>query len=118
MSNIPRTAVQDFGYSPTTSLAGGKPGEIGGKVTRTARLASYAAKLSPHTLNDPLTASGAFTFTETSSSAGVFVGFFNDQQSETARQMNSLGMDFDCEKGGARMAVRMINAKTRAAAIS
>ena len=107
----PRTMVQDFGYSPTTSFAGGKPGEIGGKVTRTARLAYYAAKLPPHTLNDPLSASGAFTFTETSSSAGVFVGFFNDQQSETARPMNSLGMDFDSEKAGARMAVRMINSK-------
>ena len=107
----PRTTVQDFGFSPTTSFAGGKPGEIGGKVTRTARLAFYAAKLPTRTLNDRLSASGAFTFTETSASAGVFVGFFNDQQSETARPMNSLGMDFDCEKAGARMAVRMINAK-------
>ncbi|WP_042725537.1 hypothetical protein [Chthoniobacter flavus] len=107
----PRTTVQDFGFSPTTSFAGGKPGEIGGKITRTSRLAYYGAKIPTHTLNEPFSASGAFTFTETMASAGVFIGFFNDTQNDTARPMNSLGMDFDCEKSGARLAVRMINAK-------
>jgi hypothetical protein len=106
----PRTATQDFGFSPTTAFAGGKPGEIGGKVTRTSRLASYAAKIPTRTLNDAFTASGAFTFTETGPAAGAFIGFFNDQQTETARPTNSLGMNFDTEHTGARLAVRMINA--------
>src|SRR5258708_31281030 len=71
----PRTAVQDFGFSPTTSFAGGKPGEIGGKVTRTSRLAYYAAKLPTRTLNDRFSASGAFTFTPTMASTGIFIRF-------------------------------------------
>jgi hypothetical protein len=106
----PRTMVQDFGFSATTSFTGGKPGEIGGHVSRTARLAYYAAKLPTRTLNDKLSASGAFTFTESTASSGVFVGFFNDTQMETARPTNSLGMNFDGEKRGERLAVRMINA--------
>ncbi|HSI11429.1 MAG TPA: hypothetical protein VK961_05270, partial [Chthoniobacter sp.] len=96
----PRTAVQDFGFSATTSFTGGKPGEIGGKITRTSRLASYAAKIPTRTLDDAFTASGAFTFTDTGGGAGVFVGFFNDQQTETARPTNSLGMNFDSEHTG------------------
>lgn len=106
----PRTVVQDFGFSATTRFAGGQPGEIGGKVTRTSRLAYYGARIPTHTLNDPFSASGAFTFTETGGGAGVFIGFFGDQPSETARPINSLGMDFDSEHSGARLAIRMINA--------
>jgi hypothetical protein len=106
----PRTAVQDFGFSATTRFAGGQPGEIGGKITRTSQLASYAAKIPTRTLNDAFSASGAFTFTETGPAAGVFIGFFDDQQTETARPTNSLGMNFDTEHTGARLAVRMINA--------
>ncbi|HEY3899906.1 MAG TPA: hypothetical protein VGM54_14905 [Chthoniobacter sp.] len=106
----PRTVFQDFGFSPTSSFAGGKPGEIGGHISRTARLAYYAAKLPTKTLNDKLSASGAFTFTESTATSGVFVGFFNDAQTETARPTNSLGMNFDGERHGERLAVRMINA--------
>ena len=106
----PRTMVQDFGFSPTTKFTGGKPGEIGGRVSRTARLAYYAANLPTRTLNDKLSASGAFTFTDSTASSGIFVGFFNDQQTETARPTNSLGMNFDGERRGERLAVRMINA--------
>jgi len=103
------TITQDFGYSPKTSFAGGKPGEIGGRVTRTPRLAYYAAKLPARTLNDRLSASGAFTFTETGGSCGVFVGWFNARQTETARPTNALGMNFGAEKTGTRLAIRLIN---------
>jgi len=105
----PRTVIQDFGFNATTSFTGGKPGEIGGRVSRTARLASYATKLTPRTLNDKFSASGAFTFTDSTASSGVFIGFFDDQQTETARPMNSLGMNFDGERRGERLAVRLIN---------
>jgi hypothetical protein len=112
-SSAPYEVTQKFGYSPTTHFTGGKDGEIGGKITRASRLASYAAPLAPLTLNDTITASGTFTFTATTSSAGIFVGFFNDNQPEVARPTNSLGMDFDCEKSGARLAVRMISANNK-----
>ncbi|HYR58454.1 MAG TPA: hypothetical protein VEO95_07495, partial [Chthoniobacteraceae bacterium] len=108
-----RTITQAFGYSPKTSFAGGQPGEIGGRVTRTPELAYYGAKLPPRTLDDKLSASGTFTFTETGGGAGVFVGFFNDQQPATARPTNSLGMNFDCESNGARLAVRLITAQNQ-----
>jgi hypothetical protein len=105
-----RTITQDFGYSPQTNHAGGQPGEIGGRVARTSRLAYYAVKIPPRTLNDKFSASGAFTFTETAGTSGVCVGFFNDQQPETARPTNSLTMNFDTEASGARLAVRLITA--------
>ncbi|MBI5397116.1 MAG: hypothetical protein HZA91_17600 [Verrucomicrobia bacterium] len=103
------TVTQDFGFSPATRFAGGKPGEIGGRVTRTPRLAFYAARLPARTLNDRLSASGAFTFTETGGSCGVFVGWFNARQAETARPTNALGMNFGAEKTGSRLAIRLIN---------
>lgn len=45
-NNVPPSAAgaaktQDFGYS-RTGHAGGQPGEIGGRVSRALRLASYA----------------------------------------------------------------------------
>src|SRR4051812_26889066 len=51
-----RTVRQDFGYSPTTAHAGGKPGEIGGFITPAAEPAYYGQKLDRKTLADPLTA--------------------------------------------------------------
>lgn len=107
----PRTIVQDFGYSPGTTHTGGQPGEIGGRVARTSQLAYYGVKLSPRTLKDKFSASGAFVFTETAGTAGVAVGFFDDRQPETARPVNSLTMNFDTEGSGARLAVRLITAQ-------
>jgi hypothetical protein len=103
------TVTQDFGYSPT-KFASKEPGEIGGKVTRAARPASYAVKIGPKTLEDPLTASGTFSMTGTTGGAGLFFGFFHaDQPGGTGRPVGSLGLDLDTEKGGGRLAVRMIS---------
>jgi hypothetical protein len=105
--------TQDFGYSPT-NLAGKQKGEIGGRVQRAARPAYYAAKVGPRTLNDKLTASGSFALTATSGGSGVFFGWFNaDQPGGGGRPMNSLGLDFDGEGSGARLAVRMIGSTNR-----
>src|SRR5438093_770235 len=49
---------QDFDYSPTTNFAGKSTGEIGGVIWRAPTRASYAAKISPKTINDKLSASG------------------------------------------------------------
>jgi hypothetical protein len=102
------TVTQDFGYSPTR-FASTAPGEIGGVVTRATRPAYWAAEIAEKTLGDKLTASGTFALTASSGSSGVFFGWFHpDQPGGGGRPMNSLGLDFDGEKNGARLAVRLI----------
>src|SRR5205085_8720766 len=86
------TVVQDFGYSPT-HFAGKEAGEVGGRVTRTMKPAYYAAKIEPKTLNDKLSASGAFVITHATAGGGLFFGWFNAKQPEGAgRPMGSLGL--------------------------
>ncbi|MFA6564232.1 MAG: hypothetical protein WCV00_20185 [Verrucomicrobiia bacterium] len=100
---------QDFGYS-ATQFAGKAAGEMGGRIQRSTRPASYAAPLAPaKTLDDRLTASGSFAITASQPGAGVFFGFFNSQQpGGSGRPIGSLGMDFDFEGKGGRLAVRLI----------
>ena len=55
----PQTVSQDFGYSPTTSHAGGKPGEVGGRIQSAGEPAFYGYGLpKPLTFDDPINASG------------------------------------------------------------
>ena len=58
-----RDVKQDFGFSQT-SHAGGSTGEIGGRVCRSLRLATYAKPIRPRTLNDRLHASGRLAVTQ------------------------------------------------------
>jgi hypothetical protein len=103
------TVKQDFGYS-STSFAGQLPGELGGSVQRSTTPASYAAQLAPRTLDDRLSASGTFAITSCQGGAGLFFGFFNsDQPGGSGRPIGSLGLDFDFEKNGGRLAVRLIS---------
>src|SRR5439155_19249026 len=81
---------------------------------RAARPAFYADKIEPKTLNDRLTASGSFALTKTTGGSGVFFGFFRaEQPGSGGRPVGSLGLDFDGEGGGARLAVRLITAKNQ-----
>src|SRR5215468_4028300 len=101
LKNVP-TVTQDFGYSPT-NFAGKDKGEIGGRITRCAKPAYYADKIAK-TLNDKLSASGTFALTASGASGGVFFGWFNaEQPGGGGRPMNSLGLDFDGERNGARL---------------
>jgi hypothetical protein len=101
--------TQDFGYSET-EFAGAKKGELGGKVVRCMTPAWYAAAFPAKTLDDKLSASGTFALKGASAGSGVFFGWFNSNQpSGGGRPVGSLGMDFDGESRGARLAVRMIN---------
>lgn len=105
--------VQDFGYSRTT-FAGKEPGEIGGRVQRTAKAAFYAAKITPKTLNDRLSAAGTFAFTKMDSGCGVFFGFFNAKQpGGSGRPVASFGMNIGGETTGARLAVHAITAQNQ-----
>jgi hypothetical protein len=104
------TVTQDFGYSGDTHVAGEERGEIGGKVVRCAKPTYYAARVSGKGLGDKVTASGTFALKGAAGSSGVFFGWFNsDQRDGTGRPVQSLGLDFDGEPSGARLAVRMIN---------
>jgi hypothetical protein len=108
-----RTVMQDFGYG-RTRFASREEGEVGGRVQRAAKPAYYADKIAVKTLNEKLTASGAFALTATSGNSGIFFGWFNaEQPGSGGRPMNSLGLDFDGEKDGARLAVRMIAGTNR-----
>lgn len=99
---------QDFGHS-ATNYAGAGAGEVGGRITRTTRPASYAAKIAPKTLDDKLSAAGSFAITEAKPGGGVFFGWFNAQQpGGSGRPIGSLGLHLDFEGKGGRLAVRLI----------
>ncbi len=104
----PLIVKQDFGYS-ATNHAGKAAGEVGGAIQRSTTPASYAAKIPAKTLDDKLSASGSFAITGSQPGAGVFFGFFNSQQpGGSGRPIGSLGLDFDFEGKGGRLAVRLI----------
>jgi hypothetical protein len=101
--------IQDFGFSET-HFAGSAKGELGGKVQRSTQPAFYAEKIREKTLNDKLTASGKFVFTEAESSAGIWFGWFSSkQEAGAARPKGGLGLNMDFEKDGGRLAVRLSN---------
>jgi hypothetical protein len=107
------TVTQDFGYG-NTNFAGKAAGELGGQVTRAAEPAFYADKIGPVTLDEKLSASGTFAVTKTSPGGGIFFGFFRaEQPGGGGRPTGSLGLDMDCERGGARLAVRLITGKNQ-----
>lgn len=102
-----RPVQQDFGFR-ASHFAGAQAGELGGVVWRATRPAFYAARLAPKTLQDKLSASGTLAFTASAASSGIFFGWFNSHQPGGSRPMQSLGLDFDGEKHGLRLAVRLI----------
>src|SRR5262249_4038359 len=75
---------------------------------RCAKPTYYAAQVAGKSLDDRLTASGTFALKGAAGSSGVFFGWFNSEQPDgTGRPVQSLGLDFDGEPSGARLAVRM-----------
>ena len=107
------TVKQDFGYA-ATNIAGKGAGEMGGTITRASEPAFYADKITPKTLDDKLSASGTFALTKTTGGAGIFFGFFRAHQPGAGgRPIASLGLHMDCERGGARLAVRLITGQNQ-----
>ncbi len=107
------TVTQDFGYS-RTNFAGKAAGEIGGRVHRASEAAFYGAKIEQRSLKDKLSASGSLAFTQSAGNTGVFFGWFNSKQpGRSGRPVASLGMNFDCEPGGARLAVFVITGQNQ-----
>lgn len=110
----PLIVKQDFGYS-ASSHASKAAGEVGGSVQRSTKPAMYALALMPaKTLDDRLSASGTFAITASQPGGGLFFGFFNSQQpGGSGRPIGSLGLDFDFEGAGGRLAVRLITANNQ-----
>jgi hypothetical protein len=107
------TVTQDFGYSKT-NFAGKGAGELGGLVQRASEPAYYANKIGPVTLDEKVSASGTFAVTKTGPGGGIFFGFFRaEQPAGGGRPTVSLGLNMDCERGGARLAVRLITGKNQ-----
>lgn len=104
-----RIAMQDFGYSATAFSTDHKS-ELGGTVQRSTTPAYFAMRMQTRTLNDRFSASGSFALKQSTPSSGLFFGLFNsDQPVGGGRPINSIGMDFDGERQGGRLSVRMIN---------
>ncbi|MBI3875018.1 MAG: hypothetical protein HY300_03455 [Verrucomicrobia bacterium] len=105
--------TQNFGYSPDTHFAGKAAGEIGGVIVRATEPAFYADRIASRTLKDKFSASGTFAFTKSGGNSGIFFGWFNAKQPGGSRPVRSLGMDFDGEGRGVRLAVRMITGSNK-----
>jgi lysophospholipase L1-like esterase len=109
----PLVVRQDFGHSPTNH-AGATPGEVGGHIQRSTTPAQYAAEIPAKTLAEPFSASGSFAVTASEGGAGVFFGFFHSKQpGGSGRPVGSLGLDFDFEGSGGRLATRLITARNQ-----
>jgi hypothetical protein len=106
------TVIQDFGYS-LSNFAGKENGEIGGRVWRSSKRASYSAKISQKSLSDKLTASGTFAITATSGSSGAFFGWFNAEKTGSGRR-DTLGFRFAGEGSGARITLQLVTDKNQA----
>lgn len=88
--------LHDFGYRPTAS-AGGRPGEIGGRVWRVeanepGRALSYGTPVGRLTLADPLELSGRVAFRAGSADSAVLIGWYHQDTAVGAPPANFLGI--------------------------
>lgn len=87
----------DFGFSATHLAGGERAGEVGGVVFRgdcryPERMASYADRLSPLTLDKPLRASGKVCLTRGVTDSTVLIGFFHSQASMAVNPSQASGV--------------------------
>ena len=98
----PKTVEQNFGYSATTSRAGGQAGEIGGRINPAGEPAFYGYRLpEPLNLDSPMMAEGRLFVPN--GSGHCLLGFFNTNTlnewrtpNTLAARINSRGDSFHC----------------------
>jgi hypothetical protein len=84
-----RKVEQNFGYSPTTSRAGGQAGEIGGRINPAGEPAYFGYRLpTPLNLDTPMTAEGRMFVP--GGSGHCLLGFFNANTLNEWRTPNTL----------------------------
>jgi hypothetical protein len=86
----PETIRQDFGWSRTTTNAGGAAGEVGGFIMPAAEPAFYAKRILTRTFGDVLTASG--TLMVEKGAGHALIGFFNDRTLNEWRTPNTIAL--------------------------
>lgn len=74
--------LHNFGFSPTSNYAGGKPGELGGLMWRSGRYAYYADRVGPLTLNNRFEAIGKVVLEVGPPDSGIYFGWFNSAEKE------------------------------------
>jgi hypothetical protein len=85
----PKTVSQNFGYSPTSSQAGGAAGEVGGRINPAAEPAYFGYALpKPLTFETPMTAEGRLMVMP--GGGHCLLGFFNTNTLEGWRTRNTL----------------------------
>ncbi len=75
--DLEQTGAHNFGFSTTTSHAGGKAGEIGGDLWRSGNYGYYADRVGPLDLNQRLEARGKVTMTVGGPDADMMLGWFS-----------------------------------------
>ncbi len=78
-----QVGAHDFGFSPETKLAGGSPGEMGGKFWRSGPYGYYADRVGKLTLTQPLEASGKVVLVVGAPDSDMFIGWFNSTNKQT-----------------------------------
>lgn len=90
-THSPRQVRQDFGFSATTSHAGGAgAGEMGGFISGAGEVAYYGKAIAPVTLDQPLSASGVLNIGP--GGAHVLLGFFNSDSVKEWRTPNTISL--------------------------
>ncbi|MDZ4848697.1 MAG: hypothetical protein SGI77_05350 [Pirellulaceae bacterium] len=74
--------AHDFGYNPTTNLAGGSTGEIGGGLWRSGEFGYYADRIGPLNLEQRLEARGTVKLVTAGPDSDMFIGWFNSDSKE------------------------------------
>lgn len=86
----PSRIVQNFGFSGSSSHAGGSAGEIGGLITPAGEPAFYGKVIAPASFNDSLSASGLLNVPE--GGGHTLIGFFNADTVNEWRTPNSIAL--------------------------
>jgi len=86
----PRQIVQNFGFSGSSSNAGGSAGEIGGFITPAGEPAFYGKVITPTSFSDPLSASGILNVPQ--GGGHTLIGFFNADTVNEWRTPNTIAL--------------------------
>ena len=86
----PRQIVQNFGFSSSSTNAGGSAGEIGGFITPAGEPAFYGKVITPISFNDPLSASGILNVPQ--GGGHTLIGFFHADTVNEWRTPNTIAL--------------------------
>src|SRR5437667_330346 len=86
----PRQIVQNFGFSSSSTNAGGSAGEFGGFITPAGEPAFYGKVITAASFNDPLSASGILNVPQ--GGGHTLIGFFNTNTVNEWRTPNTIAL--------------------------